>query len=1719
MNQDQNLSRVVIGLDDSTRLLPDWKLGIPRKGRENKKEYFSALGTLLPRERLRMTDIAFDEDTDDDAGGGGDQHAAVIFTPVAALNTGRGDPRLGGDEGEEEGGDPAGECDADDEGGDDGAARNPLAIPDDDPCAGASRRGWSGGSAAAGQQFGVIPSTSAGYPGSDRPASWWQDVEMTPIISLSGQLQQSGRRMSCPLSSATSASSPVPGLFRGVRCVAELPLELLVTIMSMLSQCDLLSFRASCRRLNETFYGTAMDTFSDQLRPPLASWHMTGASPRKRNLFRVFMYKRNLQQQRQMRKTLKERARLGGLNNALQFEFHFVTPKPKTVLQPASPTNATGRQFPQLMVSPVGGDMPLLDAPVPSHTQNPLAPPSSLSAGADAPPATGVFSTSNPDEVAVTVHPAQPLSILPQQAEEPPPTSPMISTRLIGPTAAKSFRQLLMMFMPHQEPLPGPTGPQIVKSWLDELALQRRVRQNIARCLFDKVVIEKQSHAAPLLLPCGTMFFSRWHLVAVYVRTTEKDINSNPIPNTAKWIKTGYLGSHTETITSMRYDAFHSSVFTASFDGSIRRWAVRDDSPISAIGGRPSSQQGLFRCLAAYRVSINGLPASNFSIFSFDLTHLRDYKWATDDKKDKLRWHAEQQQQLQQQQASMNAATATASAVAEADGEGGLSSVQEAHQVGGSSHAAPPPSPGGVLRGLTHPINAPVLELLNEGSSLMCCGSEWGYVALMHIDRRNCTTLGLYSASDSRVRQVRFVNKRPFSDFVVSETATDEFIEGISAPPYAGPTSGFIVRNVSNAGMPINAPFPQPDAATVPYISPECPPTGTVQSGTVHIVASTFTGVAIMSHRIYRRVVEMVRDDGRTVTIRKGFHYFSTSLQMETLHTFSEVALYVDTPKMWWHRAPPGTEKLPDHCLAAEEARRAATSNVQTISDDTSEGHPYLTAPIVLVVYRRERSCLLRMNAAVAESLNNPGAPSDPSSRPAVYESMLLPLQTSGATCGKISPAHAVIAVGTDDGRVLLISPLLRQVQRSEVEGSSLRPITTTDSGHHGEAPDVPASHDVHSVSTSLELPQPQPHASIENPLPQDGVPGTPEMAWDEDEGATDRIGASESEVLSAIHSDNINFFGPAIQQCPLVKSIQERTARASRAHIAGITTDSFVVLTMSQSFGHAVVSVEIDGWKLSAIDTHATVLVFNIFTEVLMIHMTPIPSPNQINLCSASLITNMMDMDCSARPNNPRHIVWSNGTLLITPLPVTSHSVVADFTGVFHHVDYVGAVDAATEASKAAACGGEDDDEIDSLEIPEPAVVMEPGGKWADSSSWLQMNFREVKAYSASALHLLDPSLVALVLRRVQMQRFPALFHVLYICSPPMVIFLICIFMAVLAARLDGHISIPFGAVFLLHFAQLPHYFGINFYSYKPLMVHHSGPSFFVRLVADVCYLVVFPIVFIIRHDTSYLDRVSWLFLSSPLLLAIICAFIAARMEDRFEQRHRVALDPPLAAKRYRDTAVIQFLQTAGIIAFVAMFSIYFDDPKGVSATSAVASLATSKLNIFVAFVPVWLFCLAYITQVHTLISYNPDPNRPLLSLVLYNVAVVGIHLAFIAVSFAPAYLFCLKYDNYYACSSWTPQNVTAGDNSTHFLSNGTIGGGGGSNHSFNTTTNASNTTVAPFGVPLLSTSPRPPCGALEHLSLIVVVLPMILALMVVGGFAMTNVMVHLQHIRRGMT
>ncbi|CUF81839.1 transmembrane protein, putative [Bodo saltans] len=831
-------------------------------------------------------------------------------------------------------------------------------------------------------------------------------------------------------------------------------------------------------------------------------------------------------------------------------------------------------------------------------------------------------------------------------------------------------------------------------------------------------------------------------------------------------------------------------------------------------------------------------------------------------------------------------------------------------------------------------------------------------------------------------------------------------------------------------------------------------------------------------------------------------------------------------------------------------------------------------------------------------------------------------------------------------------------------------------------------------------------------------------------------------------HFDEVrNFFGSHVFEDPLIKRWQRKNDGVSwdMLHMTTQNDRNSVLLHTTVLFHPTVehtflqvANLELDGWKLSTVDTQATVMVFNIETLVHLFTVTLYPVAHH-HLPMSRLLVRSISAETSSRPINPKYVVWNNGTMLVSPLPITSHTVVLDFSGQFRvHEELVpihevalgrtdeqiaerlrrqkrhgrgtgarrGVGDDASEfpelpvfrpvrqrarPGQATANGASAAAAVDStlnntvsgggrqqlrtstaLEFVQSSgnISHHPGGpgggqvttgrrpqhaattrgaarrqqtlaalrsnpqtsiaigdgdgqdlvvdddlydaddicskgsdcssndcgedderlsKVADSEQWLLVNVRYLAKLfgnyggDTSTYRQWWNARESVLAKIIPLQEFPLMFHVLYIFAPPLVMVMISVILFLVAMRLDEVVSYPFLFPFSLHCLLVPHYFGINVYSYKPLLAHHSGFTFYMRMFADALYLLVFPLIFVLRRDGELMTNISWMVLSAPISIAIVLAFLAARLEDRFELRHHIALDPAGAAQRYRHITGMQAAQTVLVVTFITAISSFFDDPlddRSVNLAVLVSSAWRDKAMfdpldtspdytmtslIFIVFTPIWIFTIMYSVHVHTVVpppvltNDNPsddssgDDDDHLLHagqqhtnarsvlrrwlrrfsrctryarrVTVYGASVLFLHVLYATVVLVPLVGFCLRYDRYVMCSMHPYGVPVLLNTSTPSPTNN-----GSTNISFTTTTTPAptndNSSLSFSGNDTSSSSAAAvgqyvmvavACGSSDF-PLYFVLFPVIFSLILVAGFATSNVIVHVRQLRRGM-
>ena len=265
---------------------------------------------------------------------------------------------------------------------------------------------------------------------------------------------------------------------------------------------------------------------------------------------------------------------------------------------------------------------------------------------------------------------------------------------------------------------------------------------------------------------------------------------------------------------------------------------------------------------------------------------------------------------------------------------------------------------------------------------------------------------------------------------------------------------------------------------------------------------------------------------------------------------------------------------------------------------------------------------------------------------------------------------------------------------------------------------------------------------------------------------------------------------------------------------------------------------------------------------------------------------------------------------------------------------------------------------------------------------------------------------------------------------SPPIACAILILFIALLALRLDGFITFPYGCAFLPHLALIPYFMSINTYCWKPMIAHQSGWPYGARVTADFLYIIVFPVLYVLKQDgCPWVEELSWVILSTPLHIAVLLAFVATVLERAYECEYAIVVDPEQNPRKERlRRSVIDTGVVLAIMYFVVCFAIYFDGPTRNG--NRFSSFSNERLSIFVVFIPAWV-CIAVLSVFVPRLVAPPIDTR-CGTRVRYALALAADFIAFTCLVVVPCFFFCFKFNNYYQYSHWVPNqwvNQTIGN------------------------------------------------------------------------------------------
>jgi hypothetical protein len=372
---------------------------------------------------------------------------------------------------------------------------------------------------------------------------------------------------------------------------------------------------------------------------------------------------------------------------------------------------------------------------------------------------------------------------------------------------------------------------------------------------------------------------------------------------------------------------------------------------------------------------------------------------------------------------------------------------------------------------------------------------------------------------------------------------------------------------------------------------------------------------------------------------------------------------------------------------------------------------------------------------------------------------------------------------------------------------------------------------------------------------------------------------------------------------------------------------------------------------------------------------------------------------------------------------------------------------------------------------------------------------------------------------RVIHAEPYGLLAHALHIVGFPVTILTVAIFVILVALRLDGLMDVSWWVVLIPHFVMWPHYATLNFLARHPRMLLHSGAAFNARVLVDVLYVVVFPVVAACRYEdhlSPAFTSVSWLWLSVPLLIAVVLNCGAGLYE-----RHRDAALKLQATDTTSSTRALASTIDVGLcilqMYLVSFMALYFDAPPSDPSYALASDYSLESLSVFTVTLPLWFAICAVIIFLPRLQVFT----RGQFTLSTFAMLLAS-YLAVVFFFIAPLALFCMKYNNYYAHVHWggpiqfdgypfTPAPTrTNGTNSTSAIITAAV------TLASNTSSMPTNLTYAPV---LIGTRPGISSnGFAEDVPLSLIVAPLVVILVVAHVQAVSNVVNHYQRLMRGM-
>ncbi|KEG10587.1 hypothetical protein DQ04_03541040 [Trypanosoma grayi] len=890
-------------------------------------------------------------------------------------------------------------------------------------------------------------------------------------------------------------------------------------------------------------------------------------------------------------------------------------------------------------------------------------------------------------------------------------------------------------------------------------------------------------------------------------------------------------------------------------------------------------------------------------------------------------------------------------------------------------------------------VERQVFGVFNERSTLVCASATTREVAVYVQSMYSCVTLGVCYARD--VHRVRILTAPVFR--LCDSTPFGNTDEGEVLVACATPKSVFICRQV------LFRSFRQAERCV--WDDDEDEEEGSENDGTRRNGSRASGG----------------RQRHCTRYFLKGYYYHSPTVELVSLMEIGSVSIApLLVPRPW----------MPQHvqALALWERGNADSSPQHKQPPHFSswwyplrDGHPHLRQPFLLytskglpyIAFQREYTAEEHKVLALED-------------RPLFYEVGVLdgvPMLDFHVKTATLSPAHAFFVLGLSNGAILLLSPSIADSERCRgFPTDTMPPDTRRHQSHQlahpqrsvtlDEEREEEEEEDERSDSAGNVAPQPPPRGNpnrdgIGNEESSNNVDDDDVEEEDNDDPSVFYVQPGEQRETASrlcratLRRANIvrmqnrdkgrrclydftstQLFGNGFKEDTYIRKLQQGVSsvyvlfepivpwQGMPFHSVWILPP---VLQDSQVQDTAHWAMHLDEWKLTTLNFSYEVVVYDLtlrpgkngkgFVFPPLISLSPykhhplsctlIPSKEGTWLCAR--IRNFHRSVAKWRSNGSE-IVWHNGLLLVSSTSDGNRYSIIDFDTVFRDPDAKGAHNS------------------------EPVAYSATQKEYrADMSSVTLPNIPS----KGNVMNV--PRHYPLLFRR----HFVFLFG-LVMC--PLIFLCASVGITLMMIRLDGYIGMPHW-IPLLICSPLP--LGILFkdvMGYDQYFLNGCGLPFFAHLLTDVLLFVVFPSLFVLKHDAYDMFHPAWVLLSIPLvvsfaLMSVPSLYLAARQHETwlFQVNRSALLDH-----------LVHFL----FMCFFVLISFYFDGPSE-------KNEAEPKLNLIIVFLPFFLVLAIAVCKV--IKSFRK----------MRNVAYLAFLLCWLVFASIPSSLFIMQFNSYYASLS----------------------------------------------------------------------------------------------------